>query len=212
MEQRESAARGALTSSESALNSARAEISSLQKQVKGTASLLKKALSEKIRRLTLEHERSSMLKGLSVRANNALGAICDESAPHPRERDYASHVSFFTDIVTRLEAQAARTCELVAERSQGLLGHAFSRVFSHLLNRDPHFDFDVVLALVPLAIQDNLTGWVDDHVDALVKEFASEDDTVVLAAEEGGVGGDDEEDGSRDTSSADGSDEEGTTS
>ena len=84
VEKCESAARGALTSSESALNSARAEISSLQKQVKGTASLLKKALSEKIRRLTLEHERSSMLKGLSVRANNALGAICDESAPHPR--------------------------------------------------------------------------------------------------------------------------------
>ena len=107
VEQRESAARGALTSSESALNSARAEISSLQKQVEDTASLLKKASSEKSRRLTLEHEHGSMLQGLRVRANNALGAICDESAPHPHESDYASHLNFFTDVVTLLEDQAA---------------------------------------------------------------------------------------------------------
>ena len=90
MEQRESAAGGALTSSESALNSTRAEISSLQKQAEDTASLLKKASSEKCRRLTLEREHGSMIQGLCVRANNALGAFCDDSAPHPNENDYAS--------------------------------------------------------------------------------------------------------------------------
>ena len=142
VEQPESAARGALTSSKSSLNSACAEISSLQKQVKDTASLLKKASSEKSHRLTLEREHGSMLQGLRVRANNALGAICDESAPHPHESDYASHLNFFTDVVTRMEDQATQACQLVEGRIRGLLGHALSRVFNNLLNRDSHFDFN----------------------------------------------------------------------
>ena len=200
LEKRENAARGALTSFESALNSAHA-VSSLQKQVEDTASLLKKASSEKSRRLTLEHEHGSMLQGLRVRANNALGAICDESAPHPHESHYASHLNFFTDIVTRLEAQAAKARQLVEERSRGLLGRALSHIFSNLLNLDSHFDFSTVLAPVPAATQDKLAKWVDGHVDALVKELTPEDDTAVLAAEEAGAGGDDEEDGSFSTSS-----------
>ena len=108
VQQREGAAREALASSESALGSARAEISSLRKQAEDTASLLEKASSEKCRRLTLEREHGPMLQALRARANKALGAICDESAPHPHENDYASHLRFFTDIMTRLEDQAEK--------------------------------------------------------------------------------------------------------
>ena len=61
MEQRESGAEEALTSSESALGSTRAEISSLWKQEEDTASLLEKTLSEKCRRLMLEREHGPML-------------------------------------------------------------------------------------------------------------------------------------------------------
>ena len=85
---------------------------------------------------------------------------------------------------------------------------ALTCVFSHLLNHDPHLDFDIVLVLVPPVVQDNLAGWVDDHMDALVAEFTPEDDTVVIAVGEVGADGDDEEDGSLDTSSVDGGDEE----
>ena len=212
VEQRESAAREALTSSESALASARAELSSLQQQIKDTASLAKKTASEANRRQTLQREHASMLQGLRLRANSALGTICDESAPHPHENDYASHLSFFTDIVTRLEARAARSRELVAERSRGLLGRVFSRVFSHLLNHDPHFDFDDVLVPMPPVVQDNLAGWVDDHMDALVAEFAPEDDTVMIAAREVGADGHDEEYDSLDASSVNRGDEEGASS
>ena len=101
---------------------------------------------------------------------------------------------------------------LVAERSRGLLGHVFSRVFNHLLNHDPHFDFDTMLVPVPPVVQDNLAGWVDDHVDALVAEFAPKADTVMIAAKEVGVDGDDEEDDSLDASSADVGEEEGASS
>ena len=141
-----------------------------------------------------------------------MGTICDEGAPHPHETDFASHLNFFTNIMTHLENRAARNRELVVERSRGLLGRAFSRVFSHLLNCDPHFNFDAVLAPVPSVIQDNLAGWVDDHVDALVAEFAPKDDMVVIATEGDGAAGDDEEDDRHDASTTDGGDEEGAPS
>ena len=87
---------------------------------------------EACRRQTLEHEYAPMLQALRVRANRALSTICEESAPHPHEEDYASHLRFFIEVVTRLEDRDMRACELVEERSWGLLGRAFSRVFSHL--------------------------------------------------------------------------------
>ena len=141
-----------------------------------------------------------------------MGAICDESAPHPHESNYASHLNLFTNIVTRLEDQATKARQLVEERSRGLLGHALSRIFSNFVNLGSYFDFSIVLAPVPAATQDKLAKWVDGHVDTLVKELTPEDGTTLLVAEEAGAGGDDEEDGSHDISSADGSDEEGASS
>ena len=108
--------------------------------------------------------------------------------------DYASHLRFFTDVVTRLESHSKRAHQVVEERSRGLLGCAFSRVFSHLLNADPNFDFDAAIAPVPTAFRGDLARWVEDNVDALVRAFTSEYDGVVVAADEGdmvddGVGG-----------------------
>ena len=64
-----------------------------------------------------------------------------------------------------------------------------------------------MLAPVHVATQDKLAKWVDDHVDALVKELAPEDDTAVLmpGADTGSA---DEEDGCRGSGSAGGGDEE----
>ena len=68
-----------------------------------------------------------------------------------------------------------------------MLGRAFSRVFSYLLDRDPHFDFDAAIAPVPIAVWGDLARWVEDNVDALVRAFASDDDGVIVTANEGGV-------------------------
>ena len=76
---------------------------------------------------------------------------------------------------------------MVEERSRALLGCAFSRVFSHLQNMGPHFDFDAAIAPVPLAIQGDLAHWVEENVDALVRAFTTDNDGVVVAADEGGV-------------------------
>ena len=99
-----------------------------------------------------------MLQALGVRANRALSTVCAESAPHPRKEDYASHLRLFTKVVTHLEDRTARSHELVEERSLGLLGRAFSRVYSHLPSLDPHFDFDAAIAPMPGVIQDNLSN------------------------------------------------------
>jgi len=128
-----------------------------------------------------------MLQDLRNRANTALGHICDENAPHPHSNDYASHLIFFTHMVTRLEARSDKARRLVEERSRGLLGRAFSRVFSHLRNTFPALDFDAAIAPVPQAVRGDLPWWVEDNVDALVRAFTSEDDAVVVAADGGDV-------------------------
>ena len=90
-------------------------------------------------------------------------------------------------MVTQLEARSVGANRLVEERSRALLGRAFSRVFSHLRNMDPNFDFDAAITPVPQAVRGDLARWVEDNVDALVRAFASDNDGVVVAANEGDV-------------------------
>ena len=96
-----------------------------------------------------------------------------------------------------------------ATGSHVLLRRIFSRVFSHLLNLNLHFDFDAAIALVPRVIQDNLTDWVDDHVDALVAEFAPEDDAIVIAVGEGDADDANEDDASDSSGGMDEDNEDG---
>ena len=76
---------------------------------------------------------------------------------------------------------------MVEERSRGLLGRAFSRVFGHLQDMDPHFDFDAAIAPVPQAVRGDLARWVEDNVDALIRAFDSDNNDATVAAEEGGM-------------------------
>ena len=128
-----------------------------------------------------------MLEDLRNRANTAPGHICDENAPHPHANDYASHLHFFGDVVTRLHNRSERAQQLVEERSRSMLGRAFSRVFSHLQNVDPNFDFDAAIAPAPEAIRGDLSRWVEDNVDTLVRAFTSDDDGMVVTADAGNV-------------------------
>ena len=110
-------------------------------------------------------------------------------------------------MVTRLENRSERARELVEEKSRGLLGRAFSRVFSHLQNIDPLFDFDAAIAPVPEAVRGDLARWVEDNVDALVRAFTSDDDGVIVAADEGVVvndGGDGANNGDEEAGDDDG--------
>ena len=128
-----------------------------------------------------------MLRTLRERANAALCNICEAAVAEPRVINYTGNLRFFTDLVTQVENRSDRACWLVEERSRVLLGRAFSLVFSHLQDRDPHFDFDAAIAPVPIAIRGDLAQWVEDNVDTLVRAFTSDDDDVIVAPEGGGV-------------------------
>ena len=117
----------------------------------------------------------------------ALGIICEAAVGEPHEVNYAGNLQFFIDVVTQLETWSGRADRLVEERSRALLGRAFSRVFSHLQNMDPHFDFNTAIAPVPGAMQGDLVHWVEDNMDALVRAFIVDDDGVVVVADEGGL-------------------------
>ena len=108
------------------------------------------------RRRVLEHVHAPMLQTLRERANTALGYIYEAVAKEPHEVNYAGNLQFFTDVVTLLENRSERSRWLVEERSRALLGRAFSRVFSHLQDRDPYFDFDAAITLVPIAVRGDL--------------------------------------------------------
>nr|XP_020154695.1 golgin subfamily A member 6-like protein 2 [Aegilops tauschii subsp. strangulata] len=141
---------------EAELASARAELLPLQQRVADVESIARQDREEVLQRQTLERVHAPMLEGLRNRANAALGHIYDENAPHPRTTDYASHLRFFIDVVTRLENHSERARQLAEERSRVLLRRAFSRVFSHLQNTYPNFNFDTAIAPVPEAIRDDL--------------------------------------------------------
>src|SRR3954464_3021572 len=128
-----------------------------------------------------------MLTKLRKRANIALGNICEAAVGEPHTINYAGNLQFFTTVVTQLEARSARADRLVEERSPPLLGRAFSHVFSHLRNMDPHFDFDAAIAPVPQVVRGDLAEWVESNVDALVRAFTSDDDDMIVGADEGGV-------------------------
>src|SRR3954464_5871841 len=128
-----------------------------------------------------------MLTKLRKRANIALGNICEATVGELHTINYAGNLQFFTIVVTQLEARSAKADRLVEERSRALLRRAFSRVFSHLRNMDPHFDFDAAIAPVPQAVRGDLVEWVENKIGALVRAFTSDDDDVIVAADEGGV-------------------------
>ena len=142
---------------------------------------------EILQRWILEHEHGPMLARLRERANAALGNIYEAAVDQPHAVNYAGNLQFFTNMVTQLEARSTRADRLVEERSRVLLGRAFSRVFSHLQNMFPNFDFDAAIAPVPQAVRGDLVCWVEDNMDALVRAFASDNDDVVVAADEGDV-------------------------
>ena len=148
-ERRAEATAAALVTAQADLASARAELLSLRERVDDAEAVARQNREEVLQRRTLEREHAPMLQDLRNRANTALGYICDENAPAPHSNDYASHLTFFTDMVTRLETRSDRARQLVEERGRGLLGRVFSRVFSHLRNTFHDFDFDAAIAPVP---------------------------------------------------------------
>ena len=105
-ERREEATAAALVTAQVDLTSARAELLSIQRRVDDAEAIARQNREEVPQRRMLERVHAPMLEGLRSRANAALGFICNENAPPSHSDDYASHLTFFTNVVTRLEARS----------------------------------------------------------------------------------------------------------
>ena len=119
-ERRSEATTAAWVTAQADLASARAELLSLRRRVDDAEAIARQNREEVLQHRMLEREQARMLQDLRNKANTALGYICDENAPTPHSSDYASHLTFFTEVVTRLEAHSARARQLVEERGRGL--------------------------------------------------------------------------------------------
>ena len=128
-----------------------------------------------------------MFHDLEHQANCALRSMCKKSISSPLMAEDVGYLALFTKAVERLLGSTEKVRKLVDEGSRDLLARVSTRVFSHLLRSDTDFDFEAVTAPVPRVIQGALGDWVEDHVDALVRAFTSEDDAVVVAADGGDV-------------------------
>ena len=159
MQQAEATA-AALGTAQAELASSRTEMLLLQRRVDDVEAIAQRNADEILQRQTLEHMHGPMLWTLRERANAALGNICEAVAEEPHVTNYAGNLRFFTNVVTHLENRTEMSRQLVAERSRGLLVRAFSRIFSHLHNIDPLFDFDAAIAPVPEAVRGDLAWWV----------------------------------------------------
>src|SRR4051812_19271925 len=146
---RADASRAALEAAQKELAASQAEVLRLCQRMEEAVAIKRQNANEIRQRQVLEHVHGRMLTTIRERANIALGNICEAAVGEPHTINYAGNLQFFTAVVTQLEARSARDDRLVEERSRALLGRAFSRVFSHLQNMDPHFDFDAAIAPVP---------------------------------------------------------------
>lgn len=115
---------------------------------------------------------SEMFQDIERRARRALNCVYTESISNPLLPDDADYLAFFTRIVERFEGGVESVRTLVEEEGRDLLARASMHVFIHLLRSDPDFDFEAVIGPVPRVIREAWGSGVEDHVDALLAQFA----------------------------------------
>ena len=169
-----------------------AKLTFLRQQVGGVAAVVEQARDEAARARGRQLPRSKMFRALELRARRALGSISKEDVSSPLETHDGSYLDFFSKLVERLEVGAKKVGGIIEEESRDLLTQAATRIFSHLLNADPNFDFGKVIAPVPEEVRDTLGKAVEDHVDALHEHFAPGESSsgVEGGDDDGGSGGD----------------------
>ena len=109
--------------------------------------------------------------------------ICVHQQLAAPETDYAELSS---KLVGELEGAALNVVDILEEECRDLFSVVATRDFSHLLLRDPGFNFSEVIIPVPAESREGLAEAVEDHVSVLLGKFSCSGN-----AEPGEVGYDD---------------------
>ena len=134
------------------------------------------------------------------RVTESLG-ITSPSVPVGGNHDVATYLTFFNELLQRLEGAAAEFEGVIDEASRNLLGVAVQRLFSNLHRHYPAVDLEVIIALEveddqTLALSRAVTPAVNAYADRFKRPAAGE----ASSEEEGEEDDEDGEDGGADDS------------
>ncbi|KAE8791825.1 hypothetical protein D1007_33718 [Hordeum vulgare] len=103
-----------------------------------------------------------------------MSSICKVEHESPFIPQDASYAKFSSELVKDLEG-AAKKVDDILEECCDLFSMAATRVFSHLLLRDPRFEFKEVMGPVPEESCYDLATTMEGHVNMLPGNFFSGD-------------------------------------
>ncbi|KAE8815081.1 hypothetical protein D1007_07586 [Hordeum vulgare] len=88
----------------------------------------------------------------------------------------AGYAEFSSELVTELEGADKMVDSILEEECRDLFSVAGTRVFSHLLLHDPHFNFEEMMGSMPEESHGDLATPMEGHLRTLVKKFSCDDD------------------------------------
>ncbi|KAE8789214.1 hypothetical protein D1007_36601 [Hordeum vulgare] len=89
---------------------------------------------------------------------------------------HAGYIEFSSEIMKELEGVINKVDNALEEECRDLLSLAETRIFIHLLLRDPHFEFAWVMGPVPEESHGNMATTMRGHVCMLIEKFSYNDD------------------------------------
>ncbi|KAE8813169.1 hypothetical protein D1007_09676 [Hordeum vulgare] len=88
----------------------------------------------------------------------------------------ASYTEFSSNLMTELEGMAKKVDKLLEEECHDLFSVTATRIFIHLLLRDPHFKLEDMIGPVPEDARGDLAASIEAHVRMLLKVFSCDND------------------------------------
>lgn len=127
---------------------------------------------------------------LELRAHQALSSICSERFEAPLAAHGTGYAEISSKLVEEFKDATQKVDGILEEECRDLFSMAATHVFSHLLLRNPGFNFSEVIGPVPEESRDVLVEAVESHVNALLGKFSCSSDEEPGKAEAGeGNGG-----------------------
>src|SRR5664279_2320957 len=163
------------------------ELLALQEQVGPVTEALHRSQEAEKHALVLQRERGKMFRELAARGRGATTRLGVEGLSSPDGDDAAAYLTFFAELVVKLEAAATGVDNIVDEECRDLLSVAATRVFSNLYHANPGFDFSPVLKPVEREFAAALVKEVTGPVEALLQLY--------VRGDEAEKGGDEDQDG-----------------
>ena len=143
-----------------------------------------------------------MFRQLVERAHRVVESltITSPSVPMGGNFDVATYLTFFNELLQRLDGVAVEFESVIDEASRNLLAVAVERIFSNLRRHSPIVDLEVVTALVEDELTLPLSRALSAAVNAYADRFKQPKAKEASSEEEGEEDDEDDEDSGADDS------------